>query len=106
LSLAADAFKRAAGERAASYIQKGMVVGLGTGSLACHRQGREHWTFFEIDPEVIRIARDPRRFEFLSRCAPESPVIAGDARLTLEAMEKLGEAYRDEIAAFDSSSIL
>ena len=61
------------------------VVGLGTGSLACHRKGREHWTFFEIDPEVIRIARDPRRFEFLSKCAPEMPVVAGDARLTLEA---------------------
>jgi len=61
------------------------VVGLGTGTLACHSKGSEHWTFFEIDPEVIRIARDPRRFEFLSRCAPESPVIAGDARLTLEA---------------------
>jgi hydrogenase expression/formation protein HypC len=28
-----------------------------------------------------------------------------EARLTLEAMEKLGEAYREEIAAFDSSSI-
>jgi hydrogenase expression/formation protein HypC len=28
-----------------------------------------------------------------------------EARLTLDAMEKLGEAYRDEIAAFDSSSI-
>ena len=34
MSLDADAFKRAAGERAASYIQKGMVVGLGTGSTA------------------------------------------------------------------------
>ena len=61
------------------------VVGLGTGSLACHRKGGERWTFFEIDPEVIRIARDPRRFEFLSRCAPDAPVIVGDARLTLEA---------------------
>ena len=61
------------------------VVGLGTGSLACHRKGREHWTFFEIDPEVIRIARDPQRFEFLSKCAPDMPVVAGDARLTLEA---------------------
>jgi hypothetical protein len=61
------------------------VVGLGTGALACHRKGSEHWTFFEIDPEVIRIARDPNRFEFLSRCAPETPVIVGDARLTLDA---------------------
>ena len=61
------------------------VVGLGTGSLACHRKTGERWTFFEIDPEVIRIARDPNRFEFLSKCAPDMPVVAGDARLTLEA---------------------
>ena len=60
------------------------VVGLGTGSLACHRKGREQWTFFEIDPEVVRIARDPRRFEFLSKCAPDMPIVTGDARLTLE----------------------
>lgn len=61
------------------------VVGLGMGSLACHRKGSEHWTFFEIDPEVIRIARDPHLFEFMSNCAPDAPVMAGDARLTLEA---------------------
>ena len=48
------------------------IVGLGTGALACHRKGGERWTFFEIDPEVIRIARDPRRFEFLSRARPSA----------------------------------
>ena len=36
------------------------AVGLGTGSLACHKRDGEAWTFFEIDPEVVRIARDPR----------------------------------------------
>ncbi|WKA25949.1 spermidine synthase [Bradyrhizobium roseum] len=61
------------------------VVGLGTGSLACHRKAGEQWTFFEIDPEVIRIARDPRLFTFLSNCAADATVVAGDARLTLEA---------------------
>jgi hypothetical protein len=61
------------------------VVGLGTGSLACHRRGREEWTFFEIDPDVVRIARDPRRFSFLAACAPALPVVMGDARLTLAA---------------------
>ena len=61
------------------------IVGLGTGALACHRRDGEHWTFFEIDPEVIRIARDPHLFEFVSSCAPEAPVVIGDARLTLEA---------------------
>jgi hypothetical protein len=61
------------------------AVGLGTGSLACHKQGAEQWTFFEIDPEVTRIARDPRHFNFLERCGPEIPVVLGDARLTLAA---------------------
>ncbi|KRR19963.1 spermidine synthase [Bradyrhizobium retamae] len=61
------------------------IVGLGTGSLACHRKAGERWAFFEIDPGVIRIARDPNLFTFLSKCAPDAPVVAGDARLTLEA---------------------
>ncbi len=61
------------------------VVGLGTGSLACHRKAGEFWTFFEIDPVVIRMAQDPRLFTFLSSCAPDAPVVIGDARLTLEA---------------------
>lgn len=61
------------------------AVGLGTGSLACYREGGENWTFFEIDPEVVRLARDPQRFRFLSSCAPDLPIMLGDARLTLAA---------------------
>jgi hypothetical protein len=61
------------------------VVGLGTGSLACHQRDREHWTFFEIDPEVARIARDNRSFHFLSACGPTDEIVLGDARLTLSA---------------------
>jgi spermidine synthase len=61
------------------------VVGLGAGSLACHRKDPEDWTFYEIDPQVVRIARDPRMFRFLSECAPSAPIVLGDARLTLAA---------------------
>ncbi|QPF87786.1 fused MFS/spermidine synthase [Bradyrhizobium genosp. L] len=61
------------------------VVGLGTGSLACHAKDGERWSFYEIDPEVIRIAQNPERFEFLSRCAPNATIVSGDARLTLAA---------------------
>lgn len=61
------------------------VLGLGAGSLACHRREGERWTFFEIDPEVVRIARDPTLFRFLSACAPSEPIVLGDARLTLAA---------------------
>ena len=79
------------------------VIGLGTGALACHRKAREHWTFFEIDPEVIRIARDPRLFAFLSNCAADAPVVAGDARLTLEASP--GRYDLIVLDAFSSDSI-
>ncbi len=61
------------------------AVGLGTGSLACYVEPGENWTFFEIDPEVVRLARDPQRFRFISSCAPGIPVVLGDARLTLSA---------------------
>jgi spermidine synthase len=39
--------------------------------------------YYEIDPAVVRIARDPNRFSYLSSCAPDVKVILGDARLTL-----------------------
>jgi len=61
------------------------AVGLGAGSLSCHRKEGEAWTFFEIDPEVVRIARDPGMFRFLSSCAPDASIVLGDARLTLAA---------------------
>ena len=63
------------------------IVGLGAGSLACYRKDSEHWTFYEIDPKVVRIARDPRMFRFLSACAPLVPIVLGDARLTLAASD-------------------
>jgi hypothetical protein len=59
------------------------VVGLGAGSLVCWIEPNESWRFFEIDPTVIAIARDPKRFTFISSCAPDLPVVLGDARLTL-----------------------
>jgi spermidine synthase len=75
------------GVAAARAAQGGLtnvaVVGLGAGSLACHAKANENWTFFEIDPEVVRLARDPKVFRFLSECAPSAPVVLGDARLTL-----------------------
>jgi hypothetical protein len=59
------------------------VIGLGSGSLACRIGPNEKWRFFEIDSTVIRIARDPKRFSFVSSCAPDLEIILGDARLTL-----------------------
>jgi hypothetical protein len=59
------------------------AVGLGTGSLACYVEPGDTWQFYEIDPAVVRISRDEVRFTYLSRCAPNVPIVLGDARLTL-----------------------
>lgn len=59
------------------------IVGLGTGSLACQTNPGDLLHYYEIDPAVVRIARDPNRFSYLSFCAPAADVIIGDARLTL-----------------------
>ena len=44
----------------------------------------ERWTFYEIDPAVVRIASDPRDFTFLDDCRAEAlEIILGDARLKI-----------------------
>jgi hypothetical protein len=59
------------------------VVGLGAGAMACYAEPGQHFMFYEIDPAVARIARDPRYFTFLSDCCGTYDVILGDGRLTL-----------------------
>jgi len=59
------------------------IVGLGTGTLACYAEPGDEWTYYEIDPAVVAIARDPTLFTFLPACAPDMPIVMGDARLAL-----------------------
>jgi hypothetical protein len=61
------------------------VVGLGAGTLSCYARHGQDWRFYEIDPAIAAIARDPAKFTFLSRCLPAARVIIGDARLTIAA---------------------
>ena len=59
------------------------VVGLGAGTLACYAKPGQDWRFYEIDPAVVRIARDGGKFTFLRDCLPKVPIVMGDARLRL-----------------------
>jgi hypothetical protein len=60
------------------------VVGLGVGSLASYATAGQRWTFYEIDPAVERIARNPLWFTYLEACASLCRVVIGDARLSLQ----------------------
>lgn len=60
------------------------AVGLGTGSLAYYARPDDVLDFFEIDPAIERVARNPDYFNFMSECRTEKlRVILGDARLRL-----------------------
>ena len=72
----------AARERAGGTLRFA-VVGLGAGSLACRADEGDTLTYYEIDPAVVTIARDPELFTFLSTAGRTSPIVMGDARLTL-----------------------
>jgi hypothetical protein len=61
------------------------VVGLGAGSLGCYARPGDRWTFFELDPDIDRIAHDAKLFTLLPRCDPHARVVLGDGRLNVAA---------------------
>ena len=83
------------------------VVGLGAGTLACYRRPGQDWRFYEIDPAIERIARDPKRFSFLAKCAPGVAVAIGDARLVLGREVRANAAPLDVLVvdAFSSDAV-
>lgn len=69
-------------------LQRVGVIGLGAGSLACYRTKGQHWTFFEIDPHVAFLAQSSGHFRYLNDCAKSSPIVLGDARLSLRSVPR------------------
>ena len=60
------------------------IVGLGTGATAVYARPNESWTFYEINPAVVNIARNPQYFTYVVDCS-QVPfnVVLGDARQKL-----------------------
>jgi hypothetical protein len=80
------------------------VAGLGAGTMACYAQRSDHWVFYEINPTVAKIAKDPRYFSYISDSSAHIEVVLGDARVSLE---KAPDRYFNMIAldAFSSDSV-
>ncbi|MEN6405484.1 MAG: fused MFS/spermidine synthase [Thermoguttaceae bacterium] len=58
------------------------VIGLGVGTVAAYAQPGDAVRFYEINPEVVRMARE--HFTYLADCRGTCDVMPGDARLSLE----------------------
>jgi hypothetical protein len=89
--------------RLLGYGARIAVTGLGGGTIACFARPDQRWTFFEIDPAVVRYSRDGT-FTYLQDCAQQARIVIGDGRLE---MAKTAPGSFDMIAldAFSSDSI-
>jgi SAM-dependent methyltransferase len=79
------------------------AIGLGVGTIACYGQEGDEIDFFEINPDVIRLARS--HFSFLADCPVRPTIIQGDARLSLEKMKQSREYDIMVLDAFSSDAI-
>jgi predicted membrane-bound spermidine synthase len=64
------------------------VVGLGAGALAGYARAGQEWTFFEIDPTVVRLARDAGYFSYLASAPSRIDVVVGDARTSMARLDR------------------
>ncbi len=72
--------------------------------FACQTKPDDTLTYFEIDPAVVKIAKDANRFSFLTECKPDVKIVIGDARLTLSEQPD-GQFDMILIDAFSSDAI-
>lgn len=92
-----------------SHFADGSVfaIGLGAGAIVCYARPTERWTFVEIDPDVVRVARDPALFSFLSHNPLPSNslnVVVGDGRLVLN-QQRDAQYSMLLVDAFNSDSV-
>ncbi len=61
-----------------------MILGLGTGMLACQFRSSDEVSLVEIDKQVINIAKNPKLFTFLRDCPPSKKIIEQDGLIALK----------------------
>jgi SAM-dependent methyltransferase len=79
------------------------IVGLGAGTIAAYGQPGQQFTFHEIDPAIVNIART--HFTYLEDTKAQWDVKLGDGRQTLARMVQDGEYGLLVLDAFSSDAI-
>ena len=78
------------------------VIGLGTANLATYSESSDSFRFYELNPDVARIASE--YFTYLEEAQGEIEVVLGDARLSLEIELETDEARPFDLLAVDAFS--
>ncbi len=91
-------------KRAAHHPLTVGIVGLGVGTLAAYGQPRDVFRFYEINPEIIRLATRSPWFSYLQHCQATVEIAQGDARLSLESEVNSGQFARLDVLVVDAFS--
>jgi SAM-dependent methyltransferase len=75
-------FEEFSGPRAKKDVA---VIGLGAGTLASYGEAGQNFLFFDIDLDVVEIAR--KLFSYIAMCRAKWDIIPGDARLRMKGAE-------------------
>ncbi|HKF20045.1 MAG TPA: fused MFS/spermidine synthase [Candidatus Angelobacter sp.] len=76
------------------------VVGLGAGAMAVFARPGDTVRFYEINPDVVRLARS--HFTYLSDSPATVEVVRGDARISLEEELRRGSPQQFDVLALDA----
>jgi hypothetical protein len=90
-------------ERPATPMHVG-IMGLGAGTLAAYGREGDRYQFYEIDPDVIRVARDDGYFSYLADSRAAIQIVAGDARLSLKRQLREGGSQNFDLLIMDAFS--
>jgi hypothetical protein len=95
-------------QRATGSMRVG-AIGLGIGTIASYARPGDVYRFYEINPAVIRLAEGKGGyFSYLSDSTGRIEIVAGDARLSLEAEAASGDFQKFDLLfvdAFNGDSI-
>lgn len=61
-----------------------MVLGLGTGMMACQFRAQDKLTMVEIDPQVMELANNSRLFTYLRDCPAQKSLLKNDGLLAVK----------------------
>ncbi len=83
------------------------ITGLGIGTVAAFGRPGDTYRFYEINPDVVRLARDPSLFTYLADSKASVEVVLGDARISLEREIRSGSQQFDVMVldAFSGDAI-
>jgi hypothetical protein len=78
------------------------VVGLGVGTLSAYGRAGDVVRFYELDPDVLKLARS--EFGYLGATSGKLEFAIGDARLSMEREIEQGSRQRFDVLAIDAFS--